>query len=72
MTIEKAMKHPAYKQAYNYAQSQGFRGGMNEPDFGWVVMAYLAGYNKGKKCTNLTDSASQKPCISIGLGKVEQ
>ena len=55
MTIEKAMKHPAYKRACHYAQSQGFRGGMDEPDFGWVVMAYLAGYNKGKKCAQPTE-----------------
>ena len=43
------MKHPAFKNACYYAYRQGFRGGMSEPEFGWIVMAYLAGYNKAKK-----------------------
>lgn len=53
MTIKQAKKHPAYAKARSCAFSQGFRGGMEEPEFGCIVMAYLAGYNAKDKTLKL-------------------
>ena len=49
MTIDEAKRHPAYKKACYWCHKNGIRGTMEEMDFGIPVMAYLAGYDKGKK-----------------------
>lgn len=49
MTINSAKKHPAFKKACDYAYRVGFKGGMDNPEFGQIVMAYLTGYNNARK-----------------------
>ena len=47
MTIKDAMNHPYYKTACTCAYQCGYKGGMDNMEFGLIVMAYLKGYNKG-------------------------
>ena len=49
MTIEQARKHPAYQSACQYARSIGITGGMDEMDYGLIVLAYLHGYDNAKR-----------------------
>ena len=47
MTIEQAKKHPFYNTACTFARRMGLSGGMDNMEYGLIVMAYLSGYNKG-------------------------